>query len=92
MSGDDPRSRTERLDAALTVLEAAVARGAAAEQTHADLTTSLAAMDEDRQRLAAELDAALARADRLEAASEAVQQRLEHAARRALGLLDGADA
>ncbi len=77
MDADDSRDVTARLDAALTALESAVARVAGADQARTDLADSLAVMDDDRQRLAGDLDAALFRAKTLEAANEAVATRLE---------------
>ena len=77
MDAGDSRDVTARLDAALTALESAVARVAGADQARTDLADSLAVMDDDRQRLAADLDAALFRTKTLEAANDAVATRLE---------------
>ena len=66
-----------RLASALDQLEAATARRAAAEAARADLTEELAVMQDDRARLALDLDAALARAKRLEATSQQVSRRLD---------------
>ncbi len=77
-----------RLAAALDQLEAATARRAAAEAARADLTEELAVMQDDRARLALDLDAALARAKRLEATSQQASRRIEKASqsiRAALG-------
>ena len=78
MDGDGPNNVTARLDAALSALEAAVARVAGAEQVRADLSETLAIMDDDRQRLAADLDAALTLSRTLEAANDAVAVRLQN--------------
>ena len=77
MDGDGSSNVTARLDAALSALEAAVARVAGAEQVRADLSETLAIMDDDRQRLASDLDAALARGRALEAANDSVAARLQ---------------
>ena len=77
MDADDTRDVTARLDAALTALESVVARVAGAEQVRADLSETLAVMDDDRQRLANDLDTALARTQALEVANDAVASRLE---------------
>ncbi|MDE2362737.1 MAG: DUF4164 family protein [Hyphomicrobiales bacterium] len=68
-----------RLQAALTVLEVAAARKHEADRAQADLGEALGAMQDDRARLAGDLDAALARARRLEAANSEVARRLEAA-------------
>lgn len=68
-----------RLASALDLLEAATARRAAVEAARADLTEELAVMQDDRARLALDLDAALARAKRLDAASQQVSRRLDRA-------------
>ena len=90
MTQDDSRAPMERLDAALAALEAAVARVAGAETSRADLVDTLAIMDDDRQRLAADLDAALARTQALETANTTVGQRLEAMSGRLATLLDEA--
>ena len=89
MTADDQRTSMERLDAALSALEGAVGRIAAAERSRTDLVDTLAVMDEDRQRLTDDLDAALARARTLETANEAVEQRLQAVDRRLSDLLSG---
>jgi hypothetical protein len=76
-AADESRDVIARLDAALTALETAVARVAGADKVRADLAETLAVMDDDRQRLASDLDAALSRAQTLAAANEAVAMRLE---------------
>ena len=82
MTADGERTRTERLDASLAALEAAVARTVASETTRVDLADALAVMEDDRQRLASELDSALARSQALERANGAAEQRLQDVAGR----------
>lgn len=69
----------KRLTAALNQLEAASERQAKVELARADLAQELVLMQEDRQRLAVELDAALARCQTLEKAQEAVTEKLRTA-------------
>ena len=92
MTEDDQRTGMDRLDAALSALEALVSRVAEAERSRIDLVETLAVMDEDRQRLADDLDAALARSRTLETANEAVGQRLQALGHRLSGLIGTADA
>lgn len=92
MTDDDQRTGADRLEAALSALEAVAARVAAAERSRTDLVDTLAVMDEDRQRLADDLDAALARSGALEAANEAVGQRLQALDRKLLALIGTTDA
>lgn len=68
-----------RLDGALDLLEVAVARRLEAERRRGDLETELQIMQDDRSRLAVELDAALARLQRVETAADDVGQRLQRA-------------
>jgi chromosome segregation ATPase len=69
----------QRLDAALSALEAATARRAETERRRGDLETELALMQDDRARLAVELDGALAKLNRLEAAADDVNRRVDRA-------------
>ena len=69
----------KRLDVALTTLEAAAARRLQSERRRADLETELALMQDDRARLAVELDGALAKLNRLEAAADDVSRRVDRA-------------
>jgi predicted nucleic acid-binding Zn-ribbon protein len=69
----------KRLDTALTLLEAAIARRSAGEKGRGDLEVELQIMQDDRTRLAVELDAALARLRRHETASEDVGRRVRAA-------------
>jgi uncharacterized protein YicC (UPF0701 family) len=69
----------KRLDGALDLLETSVARRLDAERRRGDLETELQIMQDDRSRLAVELDAALARLHRLETAADDVGQRIQRA-------------
>ena len=68
-----------RLDGALVLLEAAVARRLEAERRRGDLETELQIMQDDRAQLAVELDGTVARLHRVEAASEDVSRRIQNA-------------
>jgi hypothetical protein len=72
-------SATRRLTQALDLLEAAVDRRLEIERSRAILTEQVHALDSDRARLAADLDAQLSRARRLEAANRDVARRLDAA-------------
>jgi hypothetical protein len=91
----DPATRLDaalkRLAAALDQLEAASARRAQAAATRADLEEELAIMQDDRSRLAAELDGALARAKSLQVANNEVSRRLERASATIQSVLSAAD-
>ncbi len=69
----------KRLAAALDQLEAAGGRLRQAGAEKVDLQDVLAVMQDDRNRLAGELDGAMARAQVLEGASREIGQRLDHA-------------
>ncbi|PWB82611.1 MAG: hypothetical protein C3F11_11025 [Methylocystaceae bacterium] len=66
-----------RLSAALEQLETTTARRIEAELSHADLEEELAVMQDDRSRLALELDAALAQKIALEKTRDEVLTRLD---------------
>lgn len=66
----------KRLDAALGLLEAAVGRRLEVERRRGDLETELQIMQDDRARLAVDLDGAMARLHRAEAATEDVERRV----------------
>jgi predicted nucleic acid-binding Zn-ribbon protein len=68
-----------RLDAALGQLEAAAQRRLEAERRRGDLETELTLMQDDRTRLAAELDGTMARLARVEGAASDVGVRLDRA-------------
>jgi len=69
----------ERLDRALDKIENAVRLRIEEESTLADLEEELAIMQDDRNRLAQDLDAALARAASVEKARDEVLRRVERA-------------
>jgi predicted nucleic acid-binding Zn-ribbon protein len=69
----------KKLDGAIGLLEASVSRRLAAERTRADLETELQIMQDDRARLAVELDGASNRLSRVEAAAEDVGRRVNRA-------------
>jgi chromosome segregation ATPase len=78
-----------RLSVALDHLEAAAERRAMADSRRADLEEELAVMQDDRSRLAVELDGAMARARKLDDANAEVTKRLGQASatiRAVLGL------
>jgi hypothetical protein len=70
---------TRRLAAALEGLDAALHRRRDADRREAALSAQVAAFGADRARLAADLDQHTARAQRLDAASRDVSQRLDKA-------------
>lgn len=69
----------KRLAAALDRLDAASERRAKADALRANLEDELAVMQDDRARLAVELDGAIARAKSLELANDEVARRLNGA-------------
>ncbi|QFU15462.1 DUF4164 domain-containing protein [Microvirga thermotolerans] len=69
----------KRLDVALGLLEAALSRRLEAERRRGDLETELQLMQDDRARLAVELDGALTRLHRYEAAADDVSRRVRQA-------------
>jgi hypothetical protein len=81
----------KRLANALESLEAADERRAAAERVRADLEEELAVMQDDRARLAAELDGALAANRTLALANADVAARLERAEIMLSELIDSVD-
>lgn len=70
---------TRRLQGALDALEGAVERRLERDRGHAALASQVHAFDSDRARLAAELDAAAARARTLETTSREVARELDAA-------------
>jgi hypothetical protein len=70
---------TMRLQAALEALEGAVERRIERDQGQAALASQVHAFDSDRSRLAEELDAAVARARRLEIVNREVARQLDDA-------------
>ena len=69
----------KRLAAALDRLDAASDRRAKADALRTNLEDELAVMQDDRSRLAVELDGAIARSRSLELANDEVARRLNHA-------------
>ena len=65
-----------RLESALDRLEAAVSRRALQDATRANLDEELAILQDDRSRLAVELDGSLAHGKTLAAANAEVERRL----------------
>ena len=68
-----------RLRASLSALEAAAAHRNEADRSKTTLETELALMQDDRARLAVELDGALARAQRLDSATDELARRIDRA-------------
>ena len=69
----------KRLDAALGLLEASITRRLEVERRRGDLETELQIMQDDRARLAVELDSAAARLGRVETAADDVERRVQRA-------------
>jgi predicted nucleic acid-binding Zn-ribbon protein len=69
----------KKLESSIGLLEASVSRRLAAERTRADLETELQIMQDDRARLAVELDGASNRLGQVEAAAEDVGRRVNRA-------------
>ncbi len=82
----------KRLDAAVSALEGAVRRRLEAERRRGDLETELQIMQDDRARLAVELDGTAARLARVEAATQDVSRRVQLAVGAIRTVLDGRDA
>lgn len=80
-----------RLAAALDLLDAATERRARADALRANLEEELAVMQDDRSKLAVELDAAVARSRTLELANEEVARKLKNASASIRSLLTGSD-
>lgn len=70
---------TRRLTQALDTLDAAVERRVEIDRSRTVLTEQVHALDADRSKLAADLDAQLARARSLESANRDVARRLDAA-------------
>ena len=80
-----------RLRSALGALEAAAQRRAELDRGKAGAETELALMQDDRARLATELDLAMARAERLASVNKDVDRRLQAAMGTIRGVLDGTE-
>jgi len=81
-----------RLAAALDQLDAASERRVKADLLRANLEEELAVMQDDRSRLAVELDGAVARSNALQVANDEVARRLKSASATIKALLAAADA
>jgi chromosome segregation ATPase len=96
--GSPPSSRSARIEDAiarlrssLNLLEAAAARRAEADRSKSTLETELALMQDDRARLAVELDSALARANRLDTTTDELSRRIERAIGSVRSVIEAAD-
>ena len=69
----------KRLEVALGLLEASISRRLDADTRRGGLETELQLMQDDRARLAVELDGALTRLHRFEAATDDVSRRVRQA-------------
>ena len=78
-----------RLSASIARLQAAAERRTGADATLAERDEEFALLQDDRNRLAAELDAALHRGERLLAAQDEVSRRLDRAGRVVEDVLHG---
>lgn len=81
----------KRLASSLDLLEAAASRRASADAARANLEEELAVMQDDRARLAVDLDSAIARANKLDAANSSVSQRLERTSATIRSILESVD-
>src|SRR5947209_3666021 len=90
--GDALEVALERLSRALALLEQAAEARSEAEALRAERGEALSVLDDDRSRLAVELDGALARNRSLEHAAQDVSRRLETARATMEGLLDAVSA
>lgn len=80
-----------RLGAAVGLLEAAASRRIEGDRSKSSLETELALMQDDRARLAVELDSALARSNRLEGTAEELARRIDRAMGQVRAVLASAD-
>jgi hypothetical protein len=81
----------KRLTSALDQLDAAVARRAESDEARGNLDEELAVMQDDRSRLAVELDAALARTRALSLANDEARERLTKTAETLRAILGPSD-
>jgi predicted nucleic acid-binding Zn-ribbon protein len=81
----------KRLEAALTLLELSIGRRFDTASRRGDLETELQIMQDDRARLAVELDGATGRLSQLEAATQDVGRRVERAIGAIREVLDHAE-
>ena len=82
----------KRLDAALGMMEVAVTRRLEAERSRADLETELQIMQDDRARLAVDLESSSRRVETLEATTRDVEQRVSRATAAVRAVLEEAGA
>jgi len=82
---------TRRLAQALDMLDAAVERRIEIDRSRAVLTEQVHALDADRSKLAADLDAQLAKVHGLEAANRDVARRLDAAMENIRAVLESQD-
>jgi DNA repair exonuclease SbcCD ATPase subunit len=85
--GDAIEAALERLSRALTLLEQAAEARSEADSRRAERDEAISVLEDDRSRLAVELDGALARNRSLEHAADEVSRRLEAARDTVQGLL-----
>jgi chromosome segregation ATPase len=88
---DAMEAALERLSRALDLLEQAVEARSDAETRRAERDEALSVLEDDRSRLAVELDGALARNRSLQHAAEDVSRRLEAAGTTVQALLAAAE-
>ena len=77
----------KRLSAALDQLDAAADRRAKADAARVDLEEELAIMQDERSRLAIELEGAMTRLNRMESAHQEAERRLDRASATIRGIL-----
>jgi uncharacterized protein YlxW (UPF0749 family) len=82
----------KRLTTALDQLDAAADRRAKADSARVDLEEELAIMQDDRSRLAIELEGAMTRLNRMESAHQEAERRLDRASATLRGILGEDDA
>lgn len=82
---------TRRLSLALDQLEAAAERRIEIDRSRTVLTEQVHALDADRSKLAADLDAQTARSRRLEEANRDIARRLDAAMQNIRSVLEGED-
>jgi hypothetical protein len=82
---------TKRLTLALDALDAAAERRCEADRGSEDMAAQVHVLDEDRTRLAADLDAAVARSRALESTNRDIAKRLDVAIDTIRSVLDAND-
>jgi chromosome segregation ATPase len=83
-------SALARLRASLSLLEAVAARRSETDRSKGTLETELALMQDDRARLAVELDTAIAKANRLDSTTQELARRVDRAMGSVRSVLDAA--